>query len=183
MSCWIALIRGINVGGRKRLPMKSLVETIEGIGGRGVQTYGQSGNAVFRHDEDDRTRLATAFAQALAEACDFRPRVMFLRPGELRDALADNPFPDAAADPSRLHLAFLEAPPDEPALDRLEGLRSGSERFSLSGSVFFLHAPDGIGRSKLAAGFEQALGVAATVRNYRTLRKVAERVDETQPDD
>jgi uncharacterized protein (DUF1697 family) len=88
--------------------------------------------------------------------------------------VSSNPFPDAESEPSRLHLFFLAAAPENPDLDLIEALRAETERFALTGDVAYLHAPDGIGRSKLAARMERALGIAATARNWRTVGKVLE---------
>ena len=83
------------------------------------------------------------------------------------------PVPDtAAAAPATLHLGFLDAPPPQPDLAKLARLRQASERFQLLDRVFYLHAPEGVGRSKLAAGAEKALGVPMTDRNWRTVEKI-----------
>ena len=168
-TSWIALLRGINVGGHHRLPMAELRELFEGSGCEEVRTYIQSGNAVLKASDTDREGLADRLAGAIEEAKGFRPAVMLLTPGELEAAMAGNPFPEATDEPNRLHLWFLAADPEEPDLDALRSLRAPSERFELRGRIFYLHAPDGIGRSKLAARVERALGVEATARNWRTV--------------
>jgi uncharacterized protein (DUF1697 family) len=104
----------------------------------------------------------------------FAPYVLLLTVNHLESALAGNPFPAAIEDPKTLHLYFLSAIPTDVDLDSLEKLKSTSEHFELVDQVFYLHAPDGIGRSKLAAGAEKLLGVPATGRNWRTVQKVLE---------
>ena len=85
-------------------------------------------------------------------------------------AAAANPFPQAAGNPASLHLFFLDAAPKNPDVKSLEALRTGSEAFALKGRVFYLYAPDGIGRSKLAERAGRFLGVdSATARNWRTV--------------
>ena len=166
---WIALLRGVNVGGRRSLPMAELRELFADAGCEEVRTYIQSGNVVFAAGEKDRGKLADRLAGAVEGAKGFRPAVMLLTLGELEAAIEGNPFPEAAAEPRSLHLWFLGADPSGADVDALEALRSPTERFELHGRVFYLHAPDGIGRSKLAERVERALGVEATARNWRTV--------------
>lgn len=180
MSTWIALLRGINVGGQRSLPMKELVALVEqATAARRVRSYIQSGNLVFDcdgdggFDGDDSTRspaaLGAQIAAAVAARHGFAPEVLVLSRAELARAIADNPFADALDSPASLQLGFLAAPPPRPALDRLEALRKDSERFALRGQVFYLHAPEGVGRSRLAAGAEKLLGVPMTARNWNTV--------------
>ena len=100
--------------------------------------------------------------------------------GELERVMARNPFPEAESDPKTLHLGFLASVPNNPDLDKLETLKSDTERFRLIDTVFYLHAPDGIGRSKLAARAERLLGVPMTDRNWRTVVKLREMANELQ---
>ena len=173
MNTYIALFRGINVGGTGILPMKELVVLLEELGCTGVKTYIQSGNAVFRH-RAAAPGLTRKIRAAVHSARGFEPEVLLLTPDHIARAAASNPFPEGEEDPSRLHLSFLAARPKQPDLALLEGLRSGRERFALKKDIFYMHAPDGIGRSKLAAKVEKALGVPATGRNWRTVQKVLE---------
>lgn len=177
MHTYIALFRAINVGGKNTLPMKSLTALLEGLGATDVSTYIQSGNAVFRH-ADDSVPIATQLAAAIGEQHGFEPQVLLLRREDILRACERNPFPEAEADPTSLHLGFLAAIPPAPDLQKLASLKKDNERFLLDGSVFYLHAPDGVGRSKVAAGSERLLGVPMTDRNWRTvcnLRQLAER--------
>ena len=86
--------------------------------------------------------------------------------------MRENPYPEAETEPKSLHLYFLAAEPENPDLTKLHSLKTDTERFSLQGKVFYLHTPAGIGRSKMAAGVEKALGVPATARNWRTVNKI-----------
>jgi uncharacterized protein (DUF1697 family) len=171
---YIALFRGINVGGKNKLPMKDLVATLENVGSRDVATYIQSGNAVFRSEEQDSSLLSEEIMATIGERHGFEPRVLVLGSEEMERAMLSNPFPEAESEPKSLHLYFLAAPPERPDLDAFEGIKSDRERFVLADDVFYLHAPDGLGRSKLAANVERLLGVPATARNWRTVRKVME---------
>jgi len=110
----------------------------------------------------------------IRSTCSTDCQVLLLTPRRLARAASANPFPEAERDPAKLGLYFLAEQPRRPDLELLEGLRSGAERFALKRDVFYLHAPNGIGRSKLAAKVEKALGVAATARNWRTVAKLLE---------
>jgi uncharacterized protein (DUF1697 family) len=104
----------------------------------------------------------------------FEPSVLVLRIQELEHAIAANPFREAAREPKSLHLWFLAAEPAQPDFQALDRLKADSERYKLDKKVFYLHAPDGIAESRLAAGVENCLGVEATSRNWRTVTKVLE---------
>ncbi|HEX7340859.1 MAG TPA: DUF1697 domain-containing protein [Rhodanobacteraceae bacterium] len=172
METFVALLRGINVGGRSRLPMKDLVAVLEGLGAKQIMTYIQSGNVVFQATEKSRVTIAGQLAPRLEAVHGFKPHVLILDSAAIARAKADNPFPEAEADPKNLHLGFLSAMPVHPELDALESFRIPSESFRLIGSVFYLHAPDGVGRSRLAAATERLLGVPMTDRNWNTVCKI-----------
>lgn len=171
-SKYIALFRGINVGGRNSLPMKELVAIMEDYGHTGIRTYIQSGNVVF---ESSRSR-AKSYTKNISESIEtkygFKPHIIVLTAAELRNAAAGNPFPEAAKEPKSLHLYFLADKPQNPDINALNELKTDTESFELIGEVFYLHAPDGIGRSKLAARAEKLLGVQATARNWNTIVKL-----------
>lgn len=172
MKTYIALFRGINVGGNNILPMKELAALLEKLGAHGVKTYIQSGNAVFRHQAERASQLSSRISAAIKESHSFEPRVLLLDLVEMEQAMASNPFPEAESDPKTLHLYFLASAPRNPDLEMLDSLQKDNEQFKLIDNVFYLHAPDGIGRSKLAERVEKALGVAATARNWRTVSKI-----------
>jgi uncharacterized protein (DUF1697 family) len=177
MNTYIALLRGINVGGRNPLPMKELVVLLEGLGCRKVKTYIQSGNVVFQNGMN-ASLLAAKIGQRIERHHSFEPSVLLLTIRELEAAIAANPFPEAESDPKGLHFGFLESVPSNPDLDRLETTRMDNERFQLINKVFYLHAPDGVGRSKLATISERLLGVAMTDRNWRTVSKIKAMAEE-----
>jgi uncharacterized protein (DUF1697 family) len=176
MTTLIALLRGVNVIGNNKLPMKKLSALLTGMGLRDVQTYIQSGNVVFRSNAKNKTALAAKISTAIEEQHGFAPQVLLLNADELHMAMANNPYPEAVPAPKTLHLFFLAEVPQHPDLKTLEGIRVGSERFKLIGKVFYLNTPDGFGPSKLAGRVEKSLGVAATARNWNTVCKLAEMV-------
>ncbi len=174
MNTYVALFRGINVGGNSPLPMRELVATLEEMGARKVRTYIQSGNAVLESAENNLARLSKQLSAEIMKRRGFEPHVHILTLEAFAQAIAENPFPDAVIDPSSLHLGFLASSSTNPDLKKLSGLRKESEPFQLTESVFYLHAPEGVGRSKLAASSEKFLGVPITYRNWRTVCKVME---------
>lgn len=178
MNTYIALFRGLNVGGKNSLPMKELVALLEDIGSRKVRTYIQSGNAVFQSPEKDPLQLSTQIATEVKKRHGFEPCVLILELDAINRSMAKNPFPEAETDPASLHLGFLASTPKNPDLKKLDSVRKASERFYLIDNVFYLHASEGVGRSKLAASIEKLLGVPMTDRNWRTVCKVKELAEE-----
>jgi uncharacterized protein (DUF1697 family) len=174
MPTCILFFRGINVGGRSRLPMDQVVEMLNSIGIPGAVTYIQSGNVAVRCSRQQASSLGRRVKEVMRERLDFEPALLVLKIQEIEHAIAANPFREAARDPKSLHLWFLAAEPADPDLEGLEWLKAPSERFVLDKKVFYLHAPDGIGQSRLALGVEKCLGVEATSRNWRTVTKTLE---------
>jgi uncharacterized protein (DUF1697 family) len=179
MKTYIALFRGINVGGNNMLPMKELAALLQSLGCQNVKTYIRSGNAVFGHKSPGISALTIKISAAIHKSHGFKPNVFVLEAADLEKAIASNPFPEAEPDPKSLHVFFLASTPEHPDVKTLEKVRANSERFKLSGRCFYLHAPDGVGRSKLAAGAERLLGVPATGRNWRTVREIMAMVGES----
>lgn len=173
-NVWIALFRGINVGGHNLLPMRELTALLGKLGARDVKTYIQSGNAVFQHASDDASVLAQRITRAIDRGHGFAPRVLLLTRSQLEQAAAANPFLAHASAPSTVHLVFLASDPPQPNVAGLNKLKSATESFVLAGDRFYLHAPDGLARSKLASGVERLLGVEGTARNWRTVGKLLE---------
>lgn len=177
METWIALYRGINVGGRNKIPMAALTKTLESAGCRSVRSYIQSGNIVFSSASKSKRRLIQEMGDATAAQFGFRPSILLLTADEFLAAVANNPFPEAIDEPRSLHYFFLESRPDSPDLDGIVQLATPTERFQLIDTVFYLHAPDGLGRSKFAASVERKIGVPATARNYNTIQKLSALLD------
>jgi uncharacterized protein (DUF1697 family) len=169
MQTWIALFRGLNIGGHNLLPMKELVVLLSELQFQNIKTYIQSGNVIFQTRKKNHTKLAVTISLEIRKRYGFAPQVLLLRVEELAHAVEANPFPEAVAKPETLNAIFLLAPPSNPDWRALQEIKAESERFALVNQVFYLHAPDGVGRSKLAARVEQKLGVAATGRNWRTV--------------
>jgi len=177
VKSYIALIRGIDVGGKNSLPMKELTQILEGIACHNIKTYIQSGNVIFQ-SASTAAQLAEEIANEIFRLRSFKPHVLVLEKLEFEQAVHNNPFPEAAFNPKALHLGFLDSAPSSPDLREIEALRLPSERFELRGRVFYLFAPNGVGRSKLAAKIEKALGVPTTDRNWKTVGKIITMLNE-----
>ena len=177
MSRWIVLLRGINVGGTMQVRMTELRGALTAAGCAKVASYIQSGNLVFE-SALSRSEVSTLVTDVIEAEFGFRPSSLALKPEELTEALAENPFPETT-DPKTVHLWFAEEVPDPRTTGKLEQLATETESWQLTGRVLYLHAPNGIGRSKLAARAEHKLGVPATARNMRTLTHLRTLSDQT----
>lgn len=177
-ATWIALLRGVNVGGSGVLPMQELRALLADLGYGSVRTYIQSGNCIFTSTAT-ATRIADEIADGIAGRFGFHPDVLVLSPVEIEAALAANPFCTGDAEPKSIHLFFLAEPAPDTDLAGLRALASGSEALHLADSVLYVFAPDGIGRSRMVAKIDRFIPLATTARNLRTVRKIAEMMRET----
>ncbi|MEM6468457.1 MAG: DUF1697 domain-containing protein [Planctomycetota bacterium] len=177
---WVALFRGINVGGRNRAPMARLTSVFESLGCRSIRTYIQSGNVVFDVGRRGKKALTSSIEDAVESEFGFSVAVLLLTADELLTAIELNPFRDSTADQKMTHFYFLSGSPEIKTLESISEIATESEKFALEGSVFYLHAPDGFGTSKLAKSAESKLGVKATARNLKTVLKLESMVLETK---
>jgi uncharacterized protein (DUF1697 family) len=169
----VVLLRGINVGGRAKLPMARLRDIRESIECTEVETYVQSGNVVLR-SALAAAKLPDALENAIESEMGFRPRVVVRRRADLIRVLKNNPYPDT--EDRFLHIGFLSDKPSKKALASIDGLDLEPEGFTVAGKEIYLNYVEGAGRSKKLGKvpFEKRLGVAMTARNLRTVTKLAE---------
>lgn len=176
MMTWIVLFRGINVGGHNVVRMKELAASLEAAGLQQVTTYIQSGNVVCRSRHRSARGLQKVVSAVLQSDFDLAPEVLVLTSEQLDEAVAGCPFdPD---DEKSIHFFFLQQPAVSDCESSLTDAAAISEQWHLTDSVFYLHAPDGIGRSRLAATVEKRLSVTTTARNLRTVRRLVAMCDE-----
>ncbi len=174
----VALLRGINVGGKNKLPMKPLVGIFEAAGCVDVSTYIQSGNVVFRASGDLAREIPERIRMAIEADLDLRVPVVTRTADELRAVLADHPFLAAGVDPKQLAVGFLAERPAPEDVARLDPDRSPPDEFAVRGREIYLRFPNGVARSKLSSAYlDSRLGTTTTVRNHRTLVALIERVD------
>ena len=167
-------MRGINVGGHRKLPMKTLVPIFEGHGCQRVSTYIQSGNVVFEAKAAVAKRIPKLVAKSIADDFGFDVPVVMRSAAELRETMNHNPFMTKARDPKTLHVAFLSAKPLAAAIAALDPERSPPDRLHVRGREVYLLLPNGVGRTKISNDYLEArLGVGSTLRNWRTVSKLA----------
>jgi uncharacterized protein (DUF1697 family) len=172
---YAALLRGINVGGRKKLPMATLRKLLQDLGYTDVITHLQSGNAVFSSPEQPPHTLAHAIAERITGELAMDVKVVIRTGSQLADVVSRSPLPAGPENPSRFFVAFLSAAPEPPATAAVESMSFDPDQIWISGAEAFLWCPAGAGDTKLTNNFlEKRLGVTATSRNWNTVRKLAE---------
>ena len=191
MASHVALLRGINVGGRNKVPMAGLREVVASLGHTGVSTYIQSGNVLFSTAEEDTAKLAAALESAIEERFGIWSSVVVLSRDELAQVLAANPYPDEP-NPKMVHVVFLNAELPGSLLDRISAAEGAAAAKGSRDTLhvarpaagqppaMFLHTPDGFGTSELAQNVFKIIappkksrpGLAATARNWATATKL-----------
>ena len=174
MRTWIALLRAINVGGR-RLPMAHLRELAEDLGWTQVRSYLQSGNLQFQAD-GTAAALEAALESVLAQACGFDVPVLVRPQSTWQQLQSGNPFPEAAtARPKLLHLGLSKAPLATDAAQRLQALAVAGERVAQDAGALWIDFGEAVATSKLTpARIDRCAGSAVTLRNWRTVCALAE---------
>ena len=170
MKTYVLLFRGINVGGKNILPMKDLSALLINEGCMDVKTYIQSGNVVLKAKKKPGEDIKAAIEKSFG----FKPELMVLEKSDFLSAVENNPY--RGAEGKAVHLYFTKKAPT-PDADKLLSLAMSAEKFELKGKIFYLYAPEGIGRSKLVVGLEKCLGVPATGRNLNTDNKISAMLD------
>jgi uncharacterized protein (DUF1697 family) len=171
----VALLRGINVGGKNMLPMKALAEIFVKAGCRDVVTYIQSGNVVFSAPASVLKKLPGAVSAKIAETFGHRVPVVVRSHEELAALIRDNPFRKAGESEKTLYVAFLADLPGAEAVAKMEPNRSPPDRFVVLGKHVHLHLPNGAGNSKLTnAWMDSRLSTISTMRNWATVLKLHE---------
>jgi len=170
MPIYIAMLRGINVGGNKRIKMDRLRESFAALGFEQVQTYIQSGNVVFKAAKFAPAALSRKIEARILKDFGFPVLVISRTHAEMRQAIEDNPFvKERGVDLEKLHVIFLPEAPAPPALNELAGLTTKPDRSCCSGKEIYLYLPNGFGHSSLANNpIERRLLNRATARNWKT---------------
>ncbi|MDQ1049495.1 DUF1697 domain-containing protein [Streptomyces sp. V4I2] len=176
-TTYAALLRGINVGGAKKVPMADLRTLMEGLGHDGVRTYLQSGQAVFASDHGDEESLAAELAGAIEKRFGFAVDVIVRDHAYLKTIADACPFPAAELEATQLHVTYFSAPVDAERFAEIDQAAYLPEEFRLGDRALYLYAPNGLGRSKLAEHLSKPRlnkGVIATSRNWNTVVKLVE---------
>jgi uncharacterized protein (DUF1697 family) len=170
MTVMVALLRGINVGGRGKLPMADLRAIVEGLGHTDVRTYIQSGNVVFRTRSRSTASVASALADAIAAGTDVTTTVVLRTADELVVARDADPFVAGGEDPGSVHITFFPGVAPDPG-----DLSAYAPDTAVPvGGELHLFLPNGLGRSKLAADLDRKLAPGGTTRNWRTVTSLIE---------
>ncbi|AJP04419.1 hypothetical protein TU94_26110 [Streptomyces cyaneogriseus subsp. noncyanogenus] len=177
MTTYAALLRGINVGGSRKLPMADLRTLLAGLGHTGVRTYLQSGQAVFTAGHGDEESLAAELTRAIEERFGFTADVLVRDHAYLRAVAEACPFPAAGLEARQLHVTYFSAPVGPERFAEIDQAAFLPEEFRLGDRALYLYAPDGLGRSRLAEALSRprvTKGLIATTRNWNTVVKLVE---------
>ena len=174
MTSYVALLRGINVGGNNMVAMADLRAMLTALGFADVKTVLQSGNAVFRGPATSPARLEQRLEAEMTKrfgiSCDYHVRTA----AELREAMDANPLKaEAKKDPSRLLVTFYRTPLDKSAVRAAQAAIDGPEIVRCAGRHLYMYYPDGQGNSKAAIVVGRILKVQGTARNWNTVSKLA----------
>lgn len=176
MKAYIALLRGINVGGQKKMPMKELREMMVNAEFKDIHTYIQSGNIIFKSDLDSNKKLESLIQTSIKTTFGFVVPVIVKSVFEIKDILDKNPYDnkDDLAE-NRVYFVLLQNTPNQELVKALKDLYYPNEKFSISNECVYLCCKTGYGKARLNNNLiELKLGVRATARNYRTMNKLLE---------
>lgn len=174
----IVLLRGVNVGGRNRVPMAALREALQEAGLGPSRTYLQSGNVVL-DSAAKPAELAHDCERVIANRFELDIAVVVRTRAQLAKVVRHDPFGEIADNPKLYQVSFCSAKPDKAAVEKLADSAVGEERLQAHGREIYAWFPDGVGRSRLAAQLSrQSLGVTVTARNWSTVLALLELADE-----
>ena len=170
MKRFIALLRGINVSGQKKIKMSELKVLFEDAGFQQIETYIQSGNVIFSSKEYSEDQLAKKISLAIKNKFLFEVNIIIITSIELDKVLLNNPFIKKKKDDDKLYVTFLSGKPSMEQIKKLEEVNFSPEEYLINGKVIYLFLPNGAGKAKLNNNyFENKLKVVSTTRNWRTV--------------
>ncbi len=171
----VALLRGINVGGKNKLPMKDLAAMFVDAGFSDVRTYIQSGNVLFRAEPELEKEIPSLISASISDRFGLQIPVVTRTAHEFRAIVEANPFANHIDEPDKLHVAFLSDFPDPANVGALDPDRSPPDEFAVVGREVYLHCPNGMARTRLTnAYFDSSLAATSTMRNWKTVLKLLE---------
>jgi len=174
MTTYISMLRGINVGGHKKIKMDTLKQLYVELGYTNVQTYIQSGNVIFQTQDIDAVNLAKSIAKQILEITGLEVPVLVLELDEMKRIVENNPFNlDSTKNTASFHITFLSAIPDTTSVEKLKSTDYGEDHFELLDKAIYVYCPTGYGTTKLTnTFFENKLKVTATSRNWKTVNEL-----------
>ena len=177
MQTFISILRGINVSGQKKILMTDLKILFESLDFKGIATYIQSGNVVFKSDSKiSDIQLSKKIEKAISAKYHFEVPVIIRSSDELKNIISQNPFvKEKSIDLKKLHVTFLSETPNKEKIDQIKQTDFLPDRFVIKGNEIYLHIPDSYGETTLSNKFfENKLKVSATTRNWNTVNKLFE---------
>jgi uncharacterized protein (DUF1697 family) len=174
---YIALLRGINVSGQKKIKMTDLISYCEELKFKNIKTYIQSGNVIFDMDNSNPEDAAERIEKKISEKYNFNVSVIVKTRRELINVIDKNPFSDKNTD--RVYIIFLFEKPSASNIERLKKFDYSPEEFVIKGDIIYFYSPHGYGKAKMNNNFfENKLKVKTTTRNWKTVSKLAEMTGE-----
>ncbi|MEW7290095.1 DUF1697 domain-containing protein [Aquimarina sp. 2304DJ70-9] len=179
MKTYIALLRGINVSGQKKIKMIDLKGMLEDLGLTSVTTYIQSGNIVFKSKNTNTQILSDQIKKGISTKFGFDVPVLLLTPETLKDIYQKNTFSEGLLngeiEDKKMYFTLLSASPDQEAVVELMAKDYEEEKFKITDKVVYFYAAKGYGKTKLTNNFfEKKLKCNATTRNLKTVIKLLE---------
>lgn len=178
MIAMVALLRGVNVGGKGKLAMADVRAAAEACGYDSVRTYIQSGNLVFVSPSATTLAVAERLRETIAATTQVQPEVIVRTRDELAAVVKQNPYAQRGEDAAHMHVVFAGGE-EEASLGSIDLAEYAPEEAVAIGRQLYLFLPTGMGRSKLAADLARGKGPSGTTRNWRTVNKLLEMADET----
>ena len=176
MEKFISILRGINVGGQRKIPMTDLKSLYEDLGFQKVITYIQSGNVIFESNKISVDALEQMIEKKIAEIFNMTVPVIIRQLSEMKNVAANNPFLKMKEiDIDKLHITFLNEIPGRDIVLNIKGYDYPPDKFIIKNKEVFLYCPGGYGKTKFSNNFfENKLKVKATTRNWKTVNKLVE---------
>lgn len=173
---YIALLRGINVGGQKLIKMEALRKSLEQLPFTNISTYIQSGNILFESSLQSVTEIAELISENIRTTFSFDVPVIVVTPNELKRVIDNHPYPNRKIeDPAQPYVAFFSAIPKQENLTLLKEADFGKDEFVAAGKHMYLFYAESAARTKLSnAVLEKKLNVSSTARNWKTIHKLIE---------
>ncbi|MBW8199745.1 DUF1697 domain-containing protein [Flagellimonas abyssi] len=170
----IALLRGINVSGQKKIKMADLRQVLEENGLKNVKTYIQSGNIIFDDEQTDRRKLQEKIAIIIRQQFGFDVPTLVVQKDDVEHILKANPFHEEAEE-NKLYYVLLKSTPKEELVEQFNQLQFEHEGFKITDTCVYLFCKSGYGKAKLNNNLiEKKLQVEATTRNHKTMLKLLE---------
>ncbi len=173
----VAILRGINVGGKRKILMTDLKELFKELGFSDIVTYIQSGNVIFNVNRPiNNLELATTIESAISDKFGFDVPVIVRTHDEIQEILTSNPFlKDNGVDVNTLYLTFLKEIPEPKYVEAIEAFDPAPDKYIMRGRHVFILYSERYSQSKLTNDFfEKKLKTSATTRNWKTIMKIAE---------